>query len=198
MEYNASSVKYRFWFVETRETARLYEEHSIEEIKDIILSENVYQQKDRSRIINEYTCIARRLEAIPLRLRIMLNQTDVATAKLIVIISAMASDRLFFEFMYEVFRVKLHLGDEEIKDSDLNFFFSTKADQNDLIAEWTDSTVKKLRQVYLHYLLEAGLVRKEGMKLKRIIKPYIDPELRQALLDESMMGYLYSLTGEQR
>ena len=53
MEYSASSVKYLLWFVETRETARMLKGHSPEEIRNIVLEENTYQQKDRSRIINE-------------------------------------------------------------------------------------------------------------------------------------------------
>ena len=160
MEYSASAMKYSLWFVETRETARMFQERSAEDVRNTVIEENIYQQKDRSRTINEYGCIIKRLEAIPEKLKTLLLQTDVATAKLIVLISAMASDRLLFEFMHDVYRIKLHLGEEELKDS-------------------------------------AGLIRREGTRKKIITKPYIDPELRQILLQESMAGYLYALTGEQ-
>ena len=33
MEYNASATKHLFWFVETRETARLLGNHSMDEVK---------------------------------------------------------------------------------------------------------------------------------------------------------------------
>ena len=197
MEYSASGVKYLFWFIETKETARLLKEHSQDEVRDIVLQENVYQQKERSRIISEYGCILHRLQALPEKLRDLLLQTDLATAKLIVLISAMAADRLFFEFMHEVYRTKLHLGEEELKDSDWNIFIRGKADQSDLIAGWTEATIKKLKQAYMRCLLEAGVLRKEGTKGRKIVKAYMDPELRQILLSESMAGYLYALTGEQ-
>ena len=54
MEYSASGVKYLLWFVETRETARLLKDHSPDEVREMVLNENIYQQKDHSRIINEY------------------------------------------------------------------------------------------------------------------------------------------------
>lgn len=197
MEYSASGVKYLLWFVETRETARLLKDHSPDEVREMVLNENIYQQKDRSRIINEYGCIIRRLQAIPESLCDMLINTDVATAKIIVLISAMASDRLLFELMYEVYRSKIHLGEDEWKESDLNIFFSNKADQSDLIFSWTEATVKKLKQVYTRCLLEAGALIKESTRIKKIHKPYIDPELRQILLNEAMGDYLYALTGER-
>ena len=197
MEYSASGVKYLLWFVETRETARLLKDHSPDEVREMALNENIYQQKDRSRIINEYGCIMRRLQAIPESLSSMLLDTDVATAKIIVLVSAMASDRLLFELMHEVYRPKIHLGEEEWKDADLNIFFSSKADQSDLISGWTEATIKKLKQAYTRCLLEAGALKKESAKIKRIQKLYIDPELRQILLEESMGDYLYAITGER-
>lgn len=196
MEYSASTVKYRFWFVETRETARLLAEYTPEEAQRIAYEGNLYQQKDKARIANEYGCIMRRMQAIPGRLSELLLSTDVSTAKLIVLISAMASDKLLFEIMQEVYRVKIRLGDDEWKGSDLNIFFGNKAEQSELIAGWTEGTVNKLKQVYTRFLVEAGLLCKVNSKVSRITKPYIDPELRGILMEESMAAYLYSLTGE--
>ena len=197
MEYSASAMKYSLWFVETRETARMLQKCSAEEVRSTVVEENIYQQRDRSRTINEYGCIFRRLDAIPEKLKELLLQTDVSTAKLIVLISAMASDRLFFELMHDVYRRKLHFGEEELKDSDWNIFFGQKADQSELVGRWTEGTIKRIKHSYTRYLLDAGLIRKEGNRRKLITRPYIDPELRQILLQESMTGYLHALTGEQ-
>lgn len=197
MEYSASAMKYSLWFVETRETARMLQDSSAEEVRNTVIEENIYQQRDRSRTINEYGCIIRRLEAIPEKLKVLLLKTDVSTAKLIVLISAMASDRLFFEFMHDVYRRKLHLGEEELKDADWNIFIKDKRDQNDLVARWTEGTIKRIKSSYIRYLLDAGLIQIEGSRRKWITKPYIDPDLRQILLQESMAGYLHALTGEQ-
>ena len=197
MEYSASSVKYLLWFMETKETTRLLKDHSPEKVRELVLEQNIYQQKDRRRIINQYGCISRRVDAMPEKLRELLLRADVSTAKLIVLISAMASDRLLFELIYEVYRVKIRLGEDEWTDSALNIFFNSKADQNDLIAGWTEETIKKLKRTYTKFLLEAGLLRKEGGRDKKIARPFIDQELRQVLLEESMARFLYALTGEQ-
>lgn len=197
MEYSASSVKYLLWFMETRETTRLLKDHSPEKVRELVLEQNIYQQKDRRRIINQYGCISRRVDAMPEKLRELLLRADVSTAKLIVLISAMASDRLLFELVYEVYRVRIRLGENEWTDSALNIFFNSKAEQNDLIAGWTEATVKKLKGTYTKYLLEAGMLRKERGRAKKIVRPFIDQELRQVLLEESMARFLYALTGEQ-
>ena len=197
MEYSASSVKYLLWFMETKETTRLLKDHSPEKVRELVLEQNLYQQKDRRRIINQYGCISRRVDAMPEKLRELLLRADVSTAKLIVLISAMASDRLLFELVYEVYRVRIRLGEDEWTDSALNIFFGSKAEQNDLIAGWTEATVKKLKGTYTKYLLEAGMLRKERGRAKKIVRPFIDQELRQVLLEESMARYLYALTGEQ-
>ena len=131
------------------------------------------------------------------KLRELLLRADVSTAKLIVLISAMASDRLLFELVYEVYRVRIRLGENEWTDYALNIFFNSKAEQSDLIAGWTEATVKKLKGTYTKYLLEAGMLRKERGRAKKIVRPFIDQELRQVLLEESMARFLYALTGEQ-
>ena len=90
MEYNASATKHLFWFVETRETARLLGNHSMDEVRQIVIDENLYQQKSESRLINEFGCIRNRLEALPDELRRMMISTDINTGKLIAFIGCMA------------------------------------------------------------------------------------------------------------
>lgn len=197
MEYSAGSVKYLFWFMETKETVRLLQDHNIDEVHDIVLQDNVYQQKAENRIISEFGCIRRRIESVPEELMQILLTTDLNSAKLITLISAMASDRMLFELVYEVFREKLRLGEDEFKESDLNIFFGRKQDQDEKVAKWTEATVKKLKSTYTKFLLEAGILTIDDKKVKRIVKPYIEDELRAVLLKNDMRDYLYALTGEQ-
>lgn len=197
MGYSASSVKYRFWFMETRETARLLQEHSLSEVRDIVLQENIYQQNTQERVISEFGCIKGRIEAVPKEMVELLLTTDVNTAKLITLISAMAADRMLFELVYEVIREKLRLGDNEFKDADLNIFFGRKQEQEEMVASWTEATVKKLKSTYTRFLKEAGILSIDDKKVKRISRPYIEDELRTVLLRNNMQDYLCALTGEQ-
>ena len=49
--------------------------------------------------------------------------SDLATQKVINLIAILRSDRLFFEFMFEVYREKNILGIPVIEDADINIFF---------------------------------------------------------------------------
>lgn len=197
MEYSASSVKYLLWFMETKETVRLLQNHNMTELREIVLQDNVYQQKSKDRIINEFGCIKKRIEAVPEELMRLLLVTDVGTAKLITLISAMASDRMLFELVYEVIREKMRFGEDAFGDADLNMFFGRKQDQDEKVAGWTEATVKKLKSSYTRFLLESGLLVMNENKEKHIAKPYIEDELRMVLLRNNMQDYLYALTGEQ-
>ena len=104
MEYSAGGTSNRLWYVETKETARLLQVNTWEETREIVLSDNLYQQSKESRLNAEFLCIQRRLKALPEDLVKMLVKSDINTAKVITLIGCMASDLLFFEFMYEVFR----------------------------------------------------------------------------------------------
>lgn len=196
MEYNASATKYLFWFVETRETARLLGTRSMDEVRQIVIEENLYQQKSESRLINEFGCIKGRLESLPEELRRMMVTSDINTGKLIAFVGCMASDRLLFDLMYEVYRNKIYLGETNITDADLNIFFKDKQDQNEKVAAITDTSVKKLKQVYCKYMFEAGLLTGK-ISEKKINKPYIDPDLRFALQRNAMDRYLAAITGER-
>lgn len=195
MEYKASTTKYRFWFVEARETVRLLGNHSMDEVKQIVIEENLYQQKSEDRLINQFGCIRGRLEALPEEIRNMMVTADINTGKLVNFSGCMASDRLLFELMYEVFRKKLHFGDTSINDADLNIFFKDKRDQSEKLAAISDGTIKKIKQVYCRYMFEAGLLK--GKTTERLVtKPYLDPDLRTAFQKNDMSKYLAALTGE--
>ena len=195
MEYNASAVKHLLWFVETRETIRLLQKYTSEEAKKRIIEDNIYQQKDRSRLINEYGCIIKRIEGMPDDLKAYMLKADVSMAKVTALIAAMNVDRALYEFVYEVYRNKLHLGDEELRDSDWETFFAEKVKQSDEIAAWSDGTRKKLRQVYGRFLIEAGLLQKKDRTTKRVVRIYVDDELQRILKGNGMEKYLEAITG---
>lgn len=199
MEYSAGSVCKLFWYIETKETVKLLRDNDIDDVKSMVVSNNLFQQKSEERLKREFNAIKERLTSLPESLRFMIDDSDINTSKLIVLISIMASDRLFFEFMYEVFREKIRMEEEVLKDSDLNIFFRSKQEQSEVCAKWTDKGIKKLKQTFQKYMLEASLLRNsDGSRDEKIVvKPYIDMELREELLKNGMDKYLYALTGEK-
>ena len=97
MEYNASATKHLFWFMETKETAKLLLSEDMERVRQRVIDENLYNQKAHARLINEFAYIKRRLEALPKEIIMMLTECDIKTGKLIVFIACMASDRLLYD-----------------------------------------------------------------------------------------------------
>lgn len=196
MEYSAGIVSKLLWFVETRETAKLLQENSYSEVEKLVIENNLYQQNKLDRIRREFNCIKKRLQALPEELLKELIKTDISTAKIIVFISAMATDLLLFEFVYEVYRDKLRMADYIFEDIDFNVFFTNKSKQSEKIAGWSDSSIAKIKQTYSRYLFEAGLI--EGTKKnKKICRVYIDQDLRDILMRNNMEKYLIAITGER-
>ncbi len=48
--------------------------------------------------------------------------------------------------LHVMYDEKIRLGEKEITDRDLNVFFADKAMQSDVVAGWTDTAVRKLKQ----------------------------------------------------
>lgn len=196
MEYSAGIVSKLLWFVETRETAKLLQENSYSEVERLVIENNLYQQNKLDRIRREFNCIKNRLQALPEELVKELIKTDISTAKIIVFISAMATDLLLFEFVYEVYRDKLRMADYKLEDIDFNVFFTNKLKQSEKVSGWSDSAIAKIKQTYGRYLFEAGLI--EGTKKnKKICRVYIDQDLRDILIRNNMEKYLIAITGER-
>ena len=195
MEYSAASVKFLLWYIETKETAKLLKEYSYDEIRQMVVEDNLYQQKSVDRAIGEFGCIKKRLEALPKELLQKIVSADVQTSKIITFVACMLTDRLLFEFMYEVYRNKVHFGEANISDADFNIFIQNKKDQSEKVAAFSDVSIKKIKQVFTKYMLEAGLLT--GKPIERMIaRPYIDQEVKEILLRSNMEKYLYALTGE--
>lgn len=197
MEYSAGNVSNLLWFVEMRETAKLLQNHDVKEVQKMVVEENIYQQNTEKRAKSQFGCIKKRLNAIPDELVRGMIDSDINTAKMVALIAAMATDILFFELMYEVFRIKLNMDEDVLKDADLNMFFNRKIEQSDIVAGWSDTAIKKLKQTYCKYMQVAGLLGEQVKNERKINKPYVDIELRNILLANNMEKYLYALTGER-
>lgn len=61
--------------------------------------------------------------------------SDLATQKLFALAGAMAYDTLFFDFVYEVVREKMIIGNNEFSDSDISIFFRNKQLQDEKVAK---------------------------------------------------------------
>ncbi|MEO1815961.1 MAG: DUF1819 family protein [Acetobacterium sp.] len=196
MEYSAGMVSSLFWLSETRKTAQLLiDGNDVNTIRVLAQTENIYQVKNEIRARKMANVIIKRLHSLPVDCLELIVTADIATVKLIILISIMKTDRLFFEFIHQVYRLAILLGEKIITDRAINVFFDEKKQQNETVAAWTEITTKKLKQQYIKNLLEAGVIQNEAEQ-RKIIIPLVDYNLRKLLEDHGFTPYLNAITGE--
>lgn len=179
--YRSSIKATSFLFIETKKAARLIlKGFSTFEIKNMAIEENIFQMKSRARKKEVASITLRRLKCLDKFLLNRLVNEDIETSKQIVIYAIMKTDRLFFEFMSEVYKDKNILKERYIVDSDLNVYFQRKREQNDRVAVWKEYTFYKLKQVFIRILYESGFIKNRKDE-KEINIPIIDYELAQHL-----------------
>ena len=195
MGYSASIMTHAFWFFETKTTAEyLLEGLTKKELLELSLNENIYQVDSERRAREVVNVCWRRLEGFSDELLDYLTKCDQHSAKLLVFISILTDDQLYFEFMYEVFRQHIILGNYTIKNSDLDIFFRNKSNQSEIIENWIDTTLKRVKANYKQFLIESGLLERDDDEYK-IILPFIDFRLKELLIQNNFAPYLDTITG---
>ena len=197
MKYSASIISSSFWFVESRKVAELMlEGYSKDEILEMALEDNIFQVESERRIRDTTNTVYRRLKSFPEEVLEYFIRVDVNSAKVFVLISILKTDNLFFEFMYEVFREHIILGDLTLKNKDFEMFFDNKAYQSDIVSEWVDETRGRLKRGYSNMLSEAGVLDTSNNE-RVILLPFIDLKFKDILIKNDLGTYLYAITGEE-
>lgn len=197
MKNYKSTIKSRpFFYLESKKVANLiYQGLKVFEIKDKAKHENIFQVKTEARKKEIASIILTRLKDLDIYLLEKIAHGDSDTSKMLVLYSIMKTDRLFFEFMYEVFREKFILKEKFLTDKDFNIFFDSKKQQSDKVASWDDYTFYKLKQVYIRILHEAGLLKNQKGN-REINRTYLDFEVKQYLKEIGDQLYIEILAGE--
>lgn len=179
--YSSGLVSQSFWFIEMKKIIKLVSENRNEqEIKKICIEENLFGAAKEYRAKRIYGYLWKRIEKLDETMIELFLATDLQTQKLINLIAILKVDRLFFEFIFEVYREKSVLGVPNIEYADVNIFFNNKEIQSEDIAKWTDVTKKRLRSAYLNFMVDANLLTVVG-KENLITPPIMDIALERYL-----------------
>ena len=186
-KYSAGLMSQSFWFLEFKKVVKLRQEGmAFDDIKKKCVEENLFGAAREYRALRMAGYIINRVKAMDETLVDLFCNSDLATQKLINLVTILRTDRLFFEFVYEIYREKVILGVDTMEDADVNVFFTRKETQSELIAGWKDSTKRHLRSCYLNFMTDANLLT--VMDKKKLITPPI--------LDIALERYLQSI-GEE-
>jgi len=197
LKYSAGLASTSFWFIESKKIAELIlDGYSKKEIMKMALEENIFQVETDTRIKEIVNGVYRRLNSFPKEILECFMSVDVNSGKVFVLISILKNDKLFFEFMYEVFREHILVGDFTLKPRDFDIFFDNKSFQSEIVDNWADDTVARLKRGYSNMLSEAGVLN-TSKKEKEITIPFIDLTLQELLINNNLGPYLNAITGEQ-
>jgi hypothetical protein len=195
LEYSAGAVSKGFWFQEFKKYIEMIKMGKTEgEIRELQERENILMASSPSygkRIISE---ISKRRKVLSKEIVKLFFDLDISNQKLINLLGIMMNDRLFFEYIYEVYRENIILGTKDFEDSSIRIFFKNKSEQSKKVAEFTEQTKKRLGTAYKNYLKEANLLEEENGILI-YYKPIMDLQLEAEMKKPSFYSYFKALTG---
>ena len=195
--YSAGIMSQAFWFSEVRQFLNLKKnKYNSEDIKRTVVEENLFGAPNEYRAKRIYGYILNRVNAIEPELAELFFSSDLATQKIINLIAVIRNDRLFFEFLYEVYREKIIIGEEILETAAGKTFFYLKETQDDTIAQWKDTTKRRVQSAYFNFMTESNLLRFENKKKYAITQPILDIALEQYLRSHGETAVVKAITGE--
>ena len=184
MEYKSTIKSRPYLYKETKKASSLVNEGlDVDYIKEKSLQDNIFQLESEARKKEVASIITARLKDLDKQIIYSIENSNVETSKVLVLYAILKTDRLFFEFINEVYKEKILLKDLFIKDKDFNLFFQNKREQSEKVASWSEYTFKKLKQVYIRILFESGL----------IVNQKGDREIKIPIIESEVKDYLYSI-----
>jgi hypothetical protein len=151
-KYSSGLVSESFWFIEFKKIIKLRNEgKSWDDIRDLCLNDNLLGISKEYRAKRIYGYLKNRVDVLDEDLINIFINADLTTQKVINIIAIAKKNKLFFEFLYELYREKVLLGAIVLTDSDISIFFKNKQEQDEDISKWTDVTLKRLSSTYMNF-----------------------------------------------
>lgn len=178
---SAQITREQFLFYEMRTTARLMcEGHNDEEIINRIVKDNLFQYPTEKSIRQMAKACVNRLNAMEdedLIDAIASQSSEIA--KQICMYAMMKQNRLVWDFMITVIGEKYRMQNFSFSQMDVNVFFMQLQEQDDYVAGWSETTVKKIRQVLIRVLAENEYL--DNIKADHINPVWLNPVLENAI-----------------
>lgn len=182
VEYNGGLTREQFLFFEIRIVSSLLMQGlSRIEIIDKIKQENLFQFPTERMISSIAGACFRRIDALESETLVsLLAHSSADVAKQINLYAMMKYNRIVWDFMTTVIGEKFRTQEFEFSRKDLNLFFFRLQEQNDSVASWSDSTIKKIKQVLTKSLVECEYLNSgRATQLNPVsISPELEDEIR--------------------
>lgn len=154
------------------------------EILSEIINGNLFQFPTERMVKSIAGTCFRRIDALDSqKLVYLLANASADLAKQINLYAIMCENSIVYDFMTEVIGEKYRTQEFDFSSKDVNVFFMELAEKVPAVNDWSESTIKKLRQVLIRFLVECGYL--ESPKSDRLLPVCIYPELEDAIRAKS-------------
>lgn len=181
LEYNGGITREQFLFYEMRVVAKLMVQGlSRDEIRAKVKEENLFQYPTEKMILSITGSCIKRIDTLESdSLVYQLAEGDIELAKFINLYAMMRYNAIVWDFMVDVIGEKYRTLNRNITKAEISTFLLNLKEQNEVIANWSDGTMGKIRQVLFKLLLECGFV--DSIKSETINNIYLYPELEEGI-----------------
>lgn len=195
MEYKSTIKSRPYLYKETKKAVSLINKGlDVDGIKGKSLEDNIFQLESEARKKEVASIITSRIKGLDPYILNKIENSNIETSKILVLYAIAKTDRLFFEFLNEVYKEKIVLKDFYIRDKDFSVFFQSKKEQSEKVASWSEYTFKKLKQVYIRILFESGLIGNQKGD-REIVVPIIDSDVKEYLYEIGSKPYADAILG---
>ena len=181
--YSAAITREQFLFYEMKTTASLMMEGlSDEEISGRIVKENLYQYPTLRSLRDMSRACIRRLHFLHSETLVeVIAKGPSPVAKQVCLYAMMKQYRLVWDFMITVVGDKYGHQDSHFTQRDMDDFMEQLREQDDWVALWSESTVKKVKQILYRLLVDNGYLddRKSTVLNPVLIEPVLEKEIRK-------------------
>ena len=192
---SAQITREQFLFYEMRITAKLMREGLGEKkIIDRIVDENLFQYPTEKSIRQMAKACFNRLKGMGDEdlIEAVASQSS-ETAKQICMYAMMKQYRLVWDFMITVIGEKYRMHNFSFSQMEVNVFFMQLQEQDDYVAGWSETTVKKIRQILIRILVENEYL--DDIKADHLNPVWLNPVLMNAIIrnndDRALTAFNY-------
>ena len=178
---SAQITREQFLFYEMRTTAQLIQEGlSDDAVIEKIIEENLFQYPTEKTIRQMARSCVTRLRCVGDEAMIEAVASQASeTAKQICMYAMMKQYRLVWDFMVTVIGEKYRIQDFSFSQRDVNVFFMRLQEQDDYVAGWSDTTIRKIRQILIRILVENEYL--DNNKSDHINPVWLNPVLENTM-----------------
>jgi len=179
--YSGGLTREQFLFYEIRIVAGLLGQgKSRDEIYREIQSENLFQYPTERMIKTITNACFRRIDALDDENAVgLLADASSEVSKQVNLYAIMCENSIVYDFMTEVIGEKYRSQQLDFSAKDVNVFFMTLAEKVPAVSDWSESTMKKLKQVLVRFLVECEYL--ENPRSQNLLPVYLYPELDELI-----------------